>query len=81
MRVVKIEKIGKSTYIEVSEGESKDVAVINKLTNLRVVNNILSIEACDMRWNIKYEEIEDKLTSLDIIDYVKKASEIFLFNQ
>lgn len=83
-RLIKIEKVGKSTIIEVvNEGQQEpEVHVINELTNITLRNDILIIDSNnDFRLCIKYDEIFNKLASVDLKDYLHKAAAIFLFNQ
>jgi hypothetical protein len=83
-RSIKIEKIGKSTIIEVvNEGQqTPEVHVINKLTNLTLRNDVIEIKTDnDFILFIQYDEIFNKLASTDIKDYLHKAAAIFLFNQ
>ena len=81
-RVIKIEKVGKSTIVEIiNEAKSSEVHVINKLTNLSLRNNTISINTDEVRVFIQYDELFDKLASTDIKDYLKKAAALFLFNQ
>ena len=81
-RIVKINKVGKSTIVEIIEGTTTSVVhVFNKLTNLSLRNNCIPIVSDDIRLNIQYNEIFDNLASSDIKDYLHKAAAIFLFNQ
>ena len=81
-RIVKINKVGKSTIVEIIEGTTTSVVhVFNKLTNLSLRNNCIQIVSDDIRLNIQYNEIFDNLASSDIKDYLHKAAAIFLFNQ
>ena len=81
-RIIKIEKVGKSTIIEIiNEAKSSEVHVINKITNLSLRNNTISINTDEVRVFIQYDELFDKLASTDIKDYLKKAAALFLFNQ
>ena len=83
-RIVKIEKVGKSTVIEVinENQQSPEIIVINKLTNVTLVNDTITIKSeHDFRLCILFSEIYDKLTAVDAKDYLKKAAAIFLFNQ
>lgn len=82
MKVVKINKVGKSTVVEIVDGESAErVYVINKLTNLVLLGNVIQLYIEDFKLFIRYDELENKLGSTDIKDYLNKASAIFLFNQ
>jgi uncharacterized protein YkvS len=83
-RTVKITKVGKTTIVEITEGPvtSVETLVYNKLTDLTVRNNVIGVESNEHRvLNFKWEEIVDKLASVDAKDYVYKASALFLFNQ
>lgn len=84
MRVIKIEKVGKSTIIEIinPNQQEPEVHVINKLTNVTLRNNVIQVRTeNDFQLMIQYSEIFDKLSSTDIKDYLHKAAAIFLFNQ
>ena len=80
-RVVKIQKVGKSTIVEITEGTSLEIHVFNKLTDISLRNEVIKICTSEIRLNIQYNEIFDKLASSDIKDYLHKAAAIFLFNQ
>lgn len=84
MRVIKIQKVGKSTVIEVINENQQEpqVHVINKLTNLTLRNNVIEVRTeSDFQLMIQYDELFDKLASTDIKDYLHKAAALFLFNQ
>jgi hypothetical protein len=81
-RVVKIQKVGKSTIIEIiNDNVTSEVFVINKLTNVSLRNGCINVCAPEIKVFIQYNEIFDKLASTDIKDYLHKAAAIFLFNQ
>lgn len=81
-RVVKIEKVGKSTIVEIiNNGETSKVYLLNKLTNVSLMNNCLNIHAPEIKVFIQYDELFNKLGSVDIKDYLHKAAALFLFNQ
>lgn len=81
-RVVKIQKVGKSTIVEIiNDTITSEVYVINKLTNVSLRNNCINVCSPEIKIFIQYDEIFDKLASTDIKDYLHKAAAIFLFNQ
>jgi hypothetical protein len=81
-RVIKIQKVGKSTIVEIiNNALHSEVHVFNKLTNLSLRNGCISINSDEVRVLIQYDELFDKLASTDIKDYLHKAAAIFLFNQ
>lgn len=83
-RVIKIEKVGKTTIVEIiNDGQqSPEVFALNKLTNVTLRNNVLQIPTQEqIVLHVQYGEIFDKLSSTDLKDYLHKASALFLFNQ
>jgi len=82
-RVIKINKVGKATIIEVVDNTLAvpEVYMVNKLTNVVLRNNALDVKIDEVRLFIQYDEIENKLTSTDLKDYLNKAAALFLFNQ
>lgn len=84
MRTIAIGKSGKTTTIEVknNNGSENEFFAINKLTNIYTVGNTMVVPvAQDKQLYINYAEIENKLSAVDIKDYLIKASVLFHFNQ
>lgn len=81
-RVINIAKVGKSTIVEIADGEATpEVFVFNKLTDLILRNDVIEVKTQTIRLFMKYDEISNKLASTDAKDYLNKAAAIFLFNQ
>jgi len=82
-RVIKINKVGKATIIEVVDNALAvpEVYMVNKLTNVILRDNVLDVKIEEVHLFIKYDEIENKLASTDLKDYLNKAAALFLFNQ
>lgn len=84
MRTIALTKSGKTTIIEIKNvGQTKnEIYGINAPTNVNIQGDVLTFLIDKDKWlHIQYSEIENKLASTDIRDYLVKASAIFLFNQ
>ena len=84
MRTVAFSKSGKTTIIEVKNPNStnNEIIAINKLTNVYIENNVLRIPLeSDKGLFVTFAEIENKLSSTDIKDFLVKASVLFYFKQ
>ena len=61
---------------------NNEIIAINKLTNVYIENNVLRIPLeSDKGLFVTFAEIENKLSSTDIKDFLVKASVLFYFNQ
>jgi hypothetical protein len=82
-RIVRITKVGKSTIVDVLPNGGTTINqsfVFNKSVNLFLEGNVLNVCTNDtLRLQIAYADIENKLSSTDIRDYLTKAATAFLF--
>lgn len=82
-RIVRITKVAKSTIVDVLENGGTEITesfVFNKSVNLWIRNNVLNVCTHEnIRLQILYSEIESKLGSTDLRDYLTKAATAFLF--
>lgn len=84
MRTISITKSGKTTIIEIKNPNSdkNEIYGLNSPTNVNILGDVLVVLIDKDKWlHIQYDELEDKLSSTDIRDYLVKASVLFLFNQ
>jgi hypothetical protein len=83
MRKIAITKTGNSTIVNVKENgvDINETFVYNKPTNLILRDNVVRVESQEHPiLHFTFEELEDKLTTSNIISWITAASANYFFS-